>query len=124
MSKPPTKISIWGEPPNIDAAAARLTASFGPALLVTKTFPTFCELGHPGSGKGNALKHLAGLLGIGQAQTVAVGNGPNDVDMLEWAGLGIAVAATPQEVIAAADWVIDPQSGDSLSQVVDRLVRM
>lgn len=125
----PTKIAVWGEPSKIDQVVARLQSHFGSTLLLTKTFPTFCELGHPESGKGNALRYLAGLLGIGQAETVAVGNGPNDVDMLEWAGMGIAVATAsfngrtaPGEVVAVADWVIDPQAGESLSRMVDRLL--
>lgn len=122
IEEQPTKIAAWGEPPEIDALAARLNAHFGSTLLVTKTFPTFCELGHPESGKGNALKYLAGLLGIGQGETVAVGNGPNDVDMLEWAGVGIAIGTAPTEVSAVADWVVDLQAGESLVQMVDRIV--
>ncbi len=124
LQQQPTKVAAWGEPPQIDTAVAELTSRFGSTLLITKTFPTFCELGSPESGKGNALKHLAGLLGISRQETVAVGDGPNDVDMLEWAGLAIAVATAPREVLAVAHWVADLQIKESLDQLVDRLLEL
>ncbi|MGH3744606.1 MAG: phosphoserine phosphatase SerB [Mycobacteriales bacterium] len=54
------------------------------------------------AGKAAALEHFAGLAGVPMAQTVAVGDGANDLEMLARAGLGIAFNASPI-VAAAAD---------------------
>ncbi len=124
LERQPTEIAAWGEPAEIDRLAARLDTDFGPSLLVTKTSPTFCEIGHPASSKGNALKYLAKVLGIKQSQTVAIGNGPNDISMLKWAGLGIAIGTAPEEVTAAADWVVDTEAEDNFAQAVDKLLDM
>ena len=123
LKKEPTEIVAWGEPENIDHLVPRLNAEFGKDLLVTKSYPSFCEIGHPESGKGNALKYLAELLGIEQCQTVAIGDGPNDVSMLEWAGLSIVLGTAPPEVIAVADWVVENNSEDSLARAIEKLLQ-
>lgn len=122
LEKPPTKLMAWGQPPAIDKAYELLRDKLGHRLLVTRSYPTLCEVGHPATGKANALKFLTRLLGVEQRETVAVGDGPNDLDMVEWAGLGVVVDTAPEEVKAAADWVvtISPEAG--LSQLVTRLL--
>lgn len=124
LEKPPTVLVAWGEAAEIDSVISRLDTDFGTSLLVTKSYPTFCEIGHPASGKGNALKYLTKLLGIEQNQTVAIGNGPNDISMFEWAGLGIVIGTAPAEVNAAADWVVGTETEDSFAEVIERLIDM
>lgn len=124
LERQPTVIVAWGESAGIDRLITRLDADFGSSLLVTKSYPSFCEIGHPASGKGNALKYLAKRLGIKRSQTVAIGDGPNDISMLKWAGLGIVIGAAPEEVTAAADWVVDTETEDSFAEVVEKLLDM
>jgi len=124
LEKQPTVIVAWGEVAELDRLITCLDVDFGSNLLVTKAYPTFCEIGHPSSGKGNAMEYLAKLLGIEQSQTVAIGNGPNDVSMLKWAGLGIVIGPAPEEVTAAADWIVDTEAGDSFAEAVEKLLDM
>lgn len=124
LERQPTVIVAWGEPAGIDRLITCLDADFGSSLLVTKSYPSFCEIGHPASGKGNALKYLAKRLGIKQSQTVAIGDGPNDISMLKWAGLGIVIGTASEEVTAAADWVVDTETEDSFAGVVEKLLDM
>ena len=124
LERQPTVIVAWGEAVEIDRLSIRLDVDFGPSLLVTKSYPTFCEIGHPASGKGNALKYLAKLLGIKQSQTVAIGNGPNDISMLKWAGLGVVIGTAPEEVTAAANRVVNTETGDSFAEAMEQLLDM
>jgi phosphoserine phosphatase len=57
-------------------------------------------------GKADALVRFAGLAGVALSQTVAIGDGANDLDMLERAGLGVAFNAKPL-VQAAADTALN-----------------
>ena len=118
----PTEIAARGEAAEIDHLVARIRVSCGPEVIVNKIHASFCEIAHAGSGKGNALKFLAERLGIPQSQTVAIGDSPNDVSMLEWAGLGIAVGDAPAEVRASADWVIDHGAEDSFREAIAHLL--
>jgi 5-amino-6-(5-phospho-D-ribitylamino)uracil phosphatase len=61
--------------------------------------------------KGSALKLLAETLGVEQKDTIAFGDGPNDVTMIQWAGKGIAVGphAYHEVLAAAADHIARPE---------------
>lgn len=122
LKSPPTEIAARGEPEAIDRMIAHLKAYFGESLLVCKVHSSFCEIAHPESGKGNALKYLAERLGVEQGQVIAIGDGPNDVSMLKWAGLGIAIGDAPEEIKAAADLVVDADG--SLAQTMEELLEM
>ncbi|MCD6568285.1 MAG: HAD family phosphatase [Dehalococcoidia bacterium] len=125
LKKKPTEIVAIGEPENVARLVLQLEAEFSSSLLVTKSYSTFCEIGHPQSGKGKALEHLARYLGVKQSQTVAIGDGINDIGMLRWAGLGIVIDSnSPRQVIDAADWVVDKEKGDSFPQVMEKLLGM
>lgn len=120
--RPPTEIAARGTPAEIDHLIARLRGCCGSEVIVNKVHASFCEIAHATSGKDNALKYLAGRLGIPQSQTVAIGDSPNDVSMLRWAGLGIVVGDASDEVRAAADWLIDHGAEDSFCQAVAQLL--
>ena len=122
LKKRPTVIAARGEPAEIEHMIDHLNVSFGQSLLVTKVHSSFCEIGHPATGKGNALKYLAERLDIERSQTVAIGDGPNDISMLKWAGLGIVIGKAPEEVKAVADWVIDIETEDRFAKAMEELL--
>lgn len=94
--------------------AARITAA-NRKLHTAPPCPLDCftsgagqlEIVAPGVNKGAGLARAAALLGIPQEETIAIGDGENDIAMLRWAGLGIAMENAPDNVKAAAD-VIAP----------------
>lgn len=120
---PPTEIAARGTPEEIDRVLARIRTCCGTEVIVNKVHSSFCEIAHAGSGKGNALEFLARRLGVPQSRTVAIGDSPNDVSMLKWAGLGIVVGDAPDEVRAAADWVIDNGAQDDFCEAIARLLQ-
>ena len=124
LKRKPTEIAARGKPMEIDRLITQLNANFGSSLVVTKVHSSFCEIGHSTSGKGNALRYLAKFLGMEQSQTVAVGDGPNDISMLKWAGLGIVIGSAPEEVTTAADWVFGTETRDGFAQAMEKLLDM
>jgi hydroxymethylpyrimidine pyrophosphatase-like HAD family hydrolase len=65
------------------------------------------DLAPVGVDKASGLQHVADKLGISAADVLAIGDGRNDIEMLQWAGRGIAMGQAIEEVIAAADGVTD-----------------
>jgi hydroxymethylpyrimidine pyrophosphatase-like HAD family hydrolase len=63
---------------------------------------------------------LARPLGVAAEDVVAFGDMPNDVPMILWAGLGVAMGNAHPEVIEAADEVTTPNSDDGLARVLER----
>jgi hydroxymethylpyrimidine pyrophosphatase-like HAD family hydrolase len=74
----------------------------------------------PPSSKSQALSWLATSLGIPREQIAALGDGRNDVDMLAWAGLGIAIGDGDPEAKAAADLIAPPFSQDGAAWAIER----
>ncbi len=122
LTSPPTKLVIVSDDATIDKATAELRTAFGDTLYITKSLPMFCEIAHPACNKGIALAFLASSLGVGQAETVAVGDGLNDLEMILWAGQGIAMGNAPLEVRAAADWVTGSLQEDGAARALERLL--
>ncbi|WP_235921365.1 HAD family hydrolase [Lentzea tibetensis] len=74
----------------------------------------------PGVTKGSALEELRVHLGVAAGDTLAVGDGHNDVEMLRWAAHGVAMGQAPATVQAAADSVTDTVLEDGLATVLSR----
>src|SRR5262249_58940082 len=78
------------------------------------------ELSAPGITKGTGLARLAGELGIAAADVLAVGDMPNDLSMLRWAGHGVAMANSHPTVLRAADEITAGNSEDGLARILER----
>src|SRR5262249_51889798 len=71
-------------------------------LYVATALPNYIETTNPNADKRQALEWLCGRLGVTPEETAAVGDGRNDLPMIEWAGAGYAVEGAVPEVVAAA----------------------
>jgi hydroxymethylpyrimidine pyrophosphatase-like HAD family hydrolase len=72
--------------------------------------------------KGAGLDFLAEHMGFTRAETIAFGDGENDVELVEWAGYGIAVENAHDRVKAVADWVAPSAQDEGVAQVIDALL--
>jgi len=119
----PTKC-IWVSetPEKSDALLPLLQQSFGSRLSVVRSHPYLIEGVPLGVSKGKALAFLAGCLGITQAETVAIGDSDNDADMLQWAGLGLAMGNSTPLVLTVADCVVPSIDDDGVAFAIERYV--
>lgn len=113
-------------------SAERLLAAFGDELSARVRFYRTAADGvvrelHvvPGeAGKEHALRRICAELGIAAEEVVAVGDSETDLEMLRWAGLGVAVADGMPEVKAAADLLAPRSEEDAVAWTVNRLLRL
>ncbi|MGH3114449.1 MAG: HAD family hydrolase, partial [Gaiellaceae bacterium] len=96
-----------------------LKARFDGRLYISKSLPYFLELASPEVTKASGLAFLAEHLGFAAERTVAFGDGENDVELLEWAGFGVAVANAHERVLAVADWVCPSAAEEGVAQVIE-----
>ncbi|MFW6869049.1 HAD family hydrolase [Nocardioides sp. CPCC 206347] len=61
------------------------------------------DLAPVGVSKASGLEYVAGQLGVDRADVLAIGDGRNDIEMLQWAGRGVAMGQSVDEVKAVAD---------------------
>jgi Cof subfamily protein (haloacid dehalogenase superfamily) len=118
----PTKVVCVGDPAALDALGERMRERFAGRLYVTKSLPFFLELATIGVTKGSGLAFLAEQEGFTPDQTVAFGDGENDVELLEWAGYAVAVGNAHERVKAVADWVCPPAAEEGVAAVLEALL--
>jgi Cof subfamily protein (haloacid dehalogenase superfamily) len=119
LARPPTKLVAVGEPKALDALEERMKARFAGRLYISKSLPYFLEFASPEVTKGSGLAFLAEHLGFGPEETVAFGDGENDVELLEWAGYAVAVANAHERVLAVADFVCPSVEEEGVAQVIE-----
>jgi hypothetical protein len=122
LEQPPTKLVVVGDPVALDGLELRLKAAFGGRLYISKSLPYFLELAHPSVTKAAGLDFLTQRLGIPRERTIAFGDGENDVELVEWAGFGIAVSNAHDRVLEAADWVCPSAEEEGVAQVLEALL--
>lgn len=115
---PPTKLMFFGDPPLVERELAHLTAHFGTGLSVVRSDATLGELTAPGLSKGLALATLARHLDVPREHVMAIGDQDNDLPMLQWAGLGLAMGNAPRSVQGMADAVIPSVEEDGVAWAI------
>ena len=92
-------------------------------LHVTTSVPIFLEATQSGIDKGNAIDYVAkNLLGITAENVLAIGDNYNDVEMLSYAGIGVAMGNAPPDVRAVADWVAPDVKADGVAVAIERFI--
>jgi len=123
LTRPPHKLIFLAESPQATPTiVARIGQYVGDQARVMASSPRIVEVIMPGISKAQALSWVAEYLGVRREETIAIGDGDNDVEMLNWAALGIAMGNGSPAVRAAADWIAPPVEQDGVAVALRRLV--
>ena len=122
LQQDPMKSMLIAWPATCDEILPEFKAAFEGRLQIVRSHPLFIEAVPPGVSKGRAVARLAEHLGISRSETIAVGDNENDLTMVEWAGLGVAMGNATPEVKSAADWVAPSVAEDGVAEVVERFI--
>jgi 5-amino-6-(5-phospho-D-ribitylamino)uracil phosphatase len=77
------------------------------------------DIAPDGVNKATGLQIVADRLGIPVERVMVIGDGRNDIDMLAWAGVGVAMGQAPEDVVAAADRMTGSDLEDGVAQALD-----
>ncbi len=91
-------------------------------LLPVSSLPRNMELSHPETSKGVALEVVAKACGLTLSHTMAIGDGGNDLEMVEMAGIGIAMENGMENVKAVADFCTDTNDNDGVAKAIEKFV--
>ena len=93
-----------------------------PDLYVTSSIERLLELGHRDAGKHSGLRLVLERLGLGREEAAAFGDGDNDVEMLSFAGTGIAMENATPACLGAADFVTKSNREDGVAWGMERFL--
>lgn len=89
-------------------------------LCVSSSVSDNVEINQVHANKGEALLALAAHLGLKREQTIAFGDGLNDLSMLKEAGIGVAMANACDEAKGIADWIAPSCDEDGVARGIDK----
>ena len=116
----PNKILLMGKPSDITSAEMELKVRWGKELSIYKSKDTYLEIMHPSASKKTAMEWLQHQYGLSPSNLIAIGDHFNDVEMLRYAGLGIAMGNAPEAVKAQADFVTLDHNAEGIAFALDK----
>jgi len=119
LERPPTKLVAVVDPEAVPALRATLAERFGGSLFLTTSLPYLLELGNPSASKGTGLAFVADRMGLEATTVVSFGDGENDLELIEWAGFGIAVEGGHPLLLQRADWVCPGTHHEGVATVIE-----
>jgi Cof subfamily protein (haloacid dehalogenase superfamily) len=123
LQRPPHKLVVYSQSPDATPAlVARLQEYVGDRAHVVASNTQIVEIITPGISKATGMSWVASYLGVKREEAIAIGDGDNDVEMLEWAGLGIAMGNATPAAKAAADWIAPPVEEDGVAAALQQFV--
>jgi Cof subfamily protein (haloacid dehalogenase superfamily) len=120
--KPSTKLLMIDEPGRLDVVATELRNEIGHLVHITKSKPHFLEIVHREGTKGDAIRYLADQFGYDLSEVIAIGDSWNDHEMIQAAGLGVAMGNAVDSLKEIADYVTLSNNEDGVKHVVDKFV--
>lgn len=101
---------------------AQLVTTFGAEVSLVRTQESFLELMPANTSKGAGLARLLARERIAAEQVLAIGDGDNDIEMLQQAGIGVAMGNASPALKAVADVVVASHDEDGVAEAVERFL--
>lgn len=116
------KVMMVDEPALLDEAIKKLPKEVFEKYTVVRSAPYFLEFLNKHSNKGEGVKALADILGIKQEEVICVGDAGNDIHMIRYAGLGVAMGNAFEEIKEEADYITKTNEEDGVAHVIKKFI--
>ena len=122
LKDPIHKVLCTGKPEYVATIIDEFKEPFGDSLSIYRSAPFFVEVMAQGIDKAASLDRLASKLGIKQEEVMAFGDGYNDLSMIEYAGLGVAMANAVDGVKERANVVTLSNNEDGIAYMLSKVI--
>lgn len=119
---PVNKCLMTGEDNYMAQMEEKLKGLYKDTLSIYRSEAFFLEIMPQNVDKANSLSHLLAHLGLTKDQLIACGDGYNDMSMIEYAGLGVAMSNAKDEVKAVANHITVSNDEDGVAVIVDEFM--
>lgn len=99
-----------------------LNEKYGDRISVYRSEPFFIELMPQGVDKASSIDRMLSTVGMTRENIICCGDGYNDVTMIEYAGVGVAMANAQEKVKEKADYITKSNDEDGIVQVIDEFI--
>lgn len=124
LKNPIHKVLLTGKPEFVASIIDEFKEPFGDSLSIYRSAPFFIEIMAEGIDKAASLDRLAKSLGIKQEEVMAFGDGYNDLSMIEYAGMGVAMNNAVDGVKARANYITLSNDEDGIAYALDKFLEV
>ena len=117
-----TKLLLLAPPAPLARLQAAIAEAFPHEVSMVQTEEHLLQVMHATVSKAQALRCIAGELAVTRQHVMAIGDNANDVGMLQWAAIGVAVGNATPEVKAVAKVITEANDEDGVAKVVRRYI--
>lgn len=118
----PNKILCMSSSSNIKELNKKIQEYHFDKLNVYPSKPTYLEIMPISATKTSAIEFLCKRFNISKSQVIAIGDNYNDMDMIKFAGLGIAMGNAPDEVKKCADDITFSNDDDGVAKALEKYI--
>ncbi len=119
----PHKILLIGGPDKINKTEFILKSWFGSYLNIFRTNEHYLEISSINASKKMALDFFIKKDNLVKNEIIAIGDNYNDMEMLQWAGLGIAMGNAPEAVKEYADFITLDNNAEGIKFALDKFIK-
>lgn len=116
------KCLMTASPEKAEKLTAILQKKFEGILSIYRSEPFFIEIMPKNIDKAFSLNRMLETIGLKKEDVICCGDGYNDVTMVKYAGIGVAMANAREEVKAVADYITKSNDEDGLVEVIDKFI--
>ncbi len=117
-----SQILFVDDPERMGTVFASLPDEIKNKYTIVRSTPYYIEFLHPEATKGNAVKILAEKLGIRREEVMCIGDGGNDLSMIQYAGCGVAMGNATDELKEHADYITLSNNESGVAYAIRKLV--
>ncbi len=116
------KVLLTADPEKSEGYMKELQVLLGGSANVMRSEAFFIEITARGIDKAKTLERVIGPIGVSQSNTICCGDAFNDISMVKYAGVGVAMGNAKPEVKEVADYITASNEEDGIAQVVERFL--
>ncbi|WP_078431210.1 Cof-type HAD-IIB family hydrolase [Metabacillus halosaccharovorans] len=122
VNEPVVKSLMVGPPEQLKEVERKLQTELADEFSIMRSKPYFLEFTEKGVTKGTSLDQLIQACGIKREEIIAIGDSYNDLSMIEFAGLGVAMGNAPDDIKEIANFVTESNMNDGVAKVVEEFI--
>ena len=116
------KVMFIDEPEKLDAIIPLIPSWIEDKYMILRSTPNFLEFLEKSVNKGSGVSAIAEHLGIKREEVICVGDAGNDLHMIRYAGLGVAMGNATEEIKSEADYITYSNEEDGVAHVIEKFM--
>ncbi|MPQ43870.1 Cof-type HAD-IIB family hydrolase [Clostridium tarantellae] len=116
------KVLMFEEEHILNKKIEKIPKDYFEKYNIVRSLPVILEFLNKETNKGNGVKELSEYLGIKKEEIICIGDQQNDLEMIKFAGLGIAMGNATDEIKSCAEYITETNDNDGVAKAIEKFI--